>query len=349
MADDAKVKEWKTTDFDYHLPQSRIAQRPLRRRDASRLLVIRKDNLDHCYFHQIPTLLPPKTLLVLNDTQVIPARIPGEKTTTGGRVEIFLLHRESEDIWTALAKGNLRKGACLRLAESALPAIVEEVLGEGKIRVRFTDTEDLDRKIEREGITPLPPYIHREKPLPDDRRRYQTVFAREKGAVATPTAGLHFTKNLIEQLKTAGHEIAFLTLHVGLGTFAPVRCERLSNHKMESEFYIMPQETAATVHRAKKEGRCVLAVGSTVTRALESAVDQEENLKAGEGWTDLFIMPGYKFQIPDALITNFHLPRSTLLALTCAFGGYNRIMDAYQLAIKENYRFYSYGDACLIF
>jgi len=342
-------REWKTADFDYELPLERIAQHPLKKRDASRLLVIRKTSVEHRSFHQLPTLLPPKTLLVLNDTQVIPARLLGKKSATGGRVEIFLLHQESESIWTALAKGSLRQGALLELADGELPAVVETVLGDGKVRVRFTETEDLEKKIEQKGIPPLPPYIQREKSRQEDRRSYQTVFARTKGAVAAPTAGLHFTEKLMEEIKAAGHEMAFLTLHVGLGTFAPVRCSRLSQHKMEPEFYSISRQTVEAVHRAKKEGRCVVAVGSTATRALESAADQQGRLKAGEGWTDLFIMPGYQFKIPDALITNFHLPRSTLMALTCAFGGYQHIMDTYRLAIKENYRFYSYGDACLIF
>lgn len=341
--------EWKTADFDYELPPERIAQYPLKKRDASRLLVIRKTSVEHRFFHQLPSLLPPKALLVLNDTRVIPARLLGKKAATGGRVEIFLLHQESENLWTALAKGSLRQGTRLDLAEGTLPAIIEEVLGDGKVQVRFTETKDLDKKIEQKGIIPLPPYIHREKSLQEDRRSYQTVFAQKKGAVAAPTAGLHFTEKLMEEIEAAGYEIAFLTLHVGLGTFAPVRSKKLSQHKMEPEFYSISRETTDAVHRAKEEGRCVVAVGSTVTRALESAADQRGKLKTGEGWTDLFIMPGYQFKIPDALITNFHLPRSTLMALTCAFGGYQHIMDSYQTAIKENYRFYSYGDACLIF
>lgn len=349
MSSSTTTRGWKTDDFDYHLPTDRIAQFPLEKRDKSRLLVIGNDSFEHRRFYQLPTLLPPKTLLILNDTKVIPARILGKKTATGGRVEIFLLHRESKYLWTALAKGKLRRGTCLDLADGSLPALVEDVLGEGKVLVRFSETADMEKRLEQGGSTPLPPYIHREKPIEEDTERYQTVFAKAKGAMAAPTAGLHFTKTLLEHMISAGYEVASLTLHVGLGTFAPVRCKKLSTHKMEPEFYSIPQKTVAAIHRAKNDGRYILAVGSTVMRALEGASrDPEGKLIPGEGWTNLFIMPGYRFQIADALITNFHLPRSTLLALTCAFGGYERIMDSYRVAVKKNYRFYSYGDATLI-
>lgn len=351
LNDFTKTREWQTADFDYDLPPDRIAQHPLEKRDASRLQVIHKDrflSFEHRYFHELPTILPPRSLLILNNTRVFPARFTGKKTDTGGRVEVFLLHQDSHDVWSAIARGKMSKGTGLELADGALSAVVEEVLGEGKVRVRFSDPKNLDEKIERKGLTPLPPYIHRKSPLQSDSQKYQTVFAKVKGAVAAPTAGLHFTKALLKQLKTADFEIAFLTLHVGLGTFAPVRCERLSDHKMEPEFFILPRETADAIHRAKEERRCVVAVGSTAVRVLESAATGPGRLKPGQGWTNLFIAPGYRFRISDALITNFHLPRSTLLALTCAFGGYKNVMDAYRVAVEQNYRFYSYGDASLI-
>lgn len=330
-----------TADLDYALPSDRIAQEPARPRDSARLLVVgrRGDALDEHRFHQLPELLGPTDLLVVNDTRVIPARLRGRKST-GGRAEVLLLERLSENAWRALARhsGALREGIELHFGE--LRAVVELVGSDGECRLRLEPPAGvrLEDAIGAIGETPLPPYIRRTEPRKADLEDYQSVFARCPGAVAAPTASLHFTRELAARLK-----IAPLTLHVGPGTFRPIRAERLEDHVIDAERFELPPETAAAIARTKTLGGHVIAVGTTVVRALEAS-----GAKPGSGETDLFVRPGHRFRVVDELITNFHLPRSSLLALSMAFGGVERIQRAYAHAIAAGFRFYSYGDAMWI-
>jgi len=338
-------------DFTYDLPPDRIAQYPAEPRDASRLLVVRRGaegGVEDARFRDLPRYLEPGDVLVVNDTRVIPARLLGRKPT-GGRVELLLLRREGVGVWEALARASkpLRPGGEVRLGEAR--ARVEEVLEGGRCRIRLEVPGDPDAWIERHGQMPLPPYIRRQAPDPRDRAWYQTVFARpdRSGSAAAPTAGLHFTARVLEELRARGVERVAVTLHVGLGTFQPVRTERLEDHRMHREWFCVPEETAARVNRALGEGRRVVAVGTTVTRVLEHA-GRTGRVEPGRGWTDLFIRPGHRFRVVSALVTNFHLPASTLLVLVCAFGGRERILAAYRHAVEAGYRFYSYGDAMLV-
>lgn len=345
-------------DFDYHLPGELIAQRPLPERDASRLLVVRRKDgtVLHRRFRDLDTMLRPGDLLVLNDTRVIAARLHGVRQG-GGKVEVLLIAEEARNRWWALVKPgrSLPVGRRLSFPEGVGAEVVDRG-EEGSRLLQFDGADDIFMLLPRIGEMPLPPYVKRGAsrhggPSQDrvlDIERYQTVFAKEAGAIAAPTAGLHFTELLLTDLARHGVEIAFLTLHVGVGTFKPVTVERVIEHRMAPERYIIPEETAAAIKRAKTEGRRVVAVGTTTTRALEDAAQQGGGVRAGEGTAFLFITPGHRFRAVDMLLTNFHLPRSTLLILVCAFAGRDLILHAYAEAIRDCYRFYSYGDSMVI-
>lgn len=338
-------------DFDFSLPPELIAQEPSATRDGSRLMVVNRTQglLSSGQFTEITTHLGRGDVLVLNDTRVIPARLLGQKET-GGQVEVFLSRRLAgeAEIWSCLSRSSkpLRVGAKVGFDHG----LSGEVLagGDGPHRlIRFECPQEFLQVLEKVGHVPLPPYIHRQDGE-HDRERYQTVFARHAGAVAAPTAGLHFTQPLLQQLRSAGVEIVSLTLHVGLGTFMPVRTSNLLEHRMHSEVYHISEQSATAVNRARQQGRRIIALGTTSTRALEAAADEQGQLKAGAGETDIFITPGYRFRVIDGLITNFHLPKSTLLVLVCAFAGRDLVLSAYQRAIEEKFRFFSYGDCMLI-
>ena len=335
-----------TRDFDYDLPAASIAQEPAPRGESRLLVLDRQGPERHSRVSDLPRLLRPDDLLVLNDTRVIPARLYG-RSAGGGRMEILLIEPVAEREWDALIKPGrrARPGAIIELDEGLAAEVIDK-REDGRHRLRFT--EPIEPHLDRLGHIPLPPYIHRPD-TDEDRERYQTVFARQPGAVAAPTAGLHFTARLLEEIAAAGVEIARVTLHVGIGTFKPVSAERIEEHRMESERYEIGEETAGAIRRARAAGRRIVAVGTTVVRTLESAARVGEGeVRAGSGATELFITPGYSFQVVDALLTNFHLPCSTLLMLVSAFAGRERVLAAYEEAIREGYRFYSYGDAMLV-
>jgi S-adenosylmethionine:tRNA ribosyltransferase-isomerase len=366
------------SDFDYELPEHLIAQEPAVRRDSSRLLVLDRASgaLNDGVFAELPAFLKPGDLLVLNNTRVFPARLIGRRlrktprgdTVPGGHVEIFLVARIEPLVWETLVKPgrSLLPGARVEFARGKLTAEVMEWREFGRRIVRFEAAGDFDEIIDRIGRTPLPPYIKRDEEDRLDADRYQTVFARERGAVAAPTAGLHFTPALLNSLRAGGVEITEITLHVGYGTFQPVRVELVEEHRVEPEAYTISEEAASSINRALIEGRRVIAVGTTTTRALESAARRGLGV-GGQGLvgeqntslqlltpnpqpltTDLFIYPGFEFKVISGLITNFHLPRSSLLMLVSAFAGRERVLDAYWHAVEHEYRFYSYGDAMLI-
>jgi S-adenosylmethionine:tRNA ribosyltransferase-isomerase len=336
------------SDFDYLLPESLVAQEPIEPRDASRLLLLprREGAPRHLCFPDLAGLLAPGDLLVLNDTRVLPARLVGRKAS-GGRCELLLLEPLGGPRWRAMGQASKPLRAGGQLSFGGLAAEVEAADGEGFLTVRF-DREGplLEQALEREGQVPLPPYIRR-APTAADRERYQTVLAREPGSAAAPTAGLHFTESLLARLADRGVERATVTLHVGPGTFLPVRGEELAAHRMHPERYRVPDETASAFEACRRRGGRVVAVGTTSVRTLESAFDGA-GLRCGWGRTDLFIRPGYAFRAVDGLLTNFHLPRSTLLMLVCAFGGQERVLAAYREAVTLGYRFFSYGDAMAI-
>ncbi len=339
------------SDLDYDLPAELIAQEPLARRDASRLLLldVAAGEVEDHLFTELSDLLPP-SLFVFNDTRVFPARLLGHKAT-GGRVELLLLEKAVEGIdrWLAMGRSSkgLRAGMELSLCHGRLGARVVRVLGHGRLVVDLRAEGEVDALIEQAGEVPLPPYIRREAG-DADRTRYQTVYARKSGAVAAPTAGLHFAESTLSALEEAGHQTAYVTLHVGPGTFQPVQVSTLDEHEMHEEAYEVPEAAVASIGRARAERRPVVAVGTTVVRTLESSVDAEGALAAGIGTTRLFIRPPYRFRVIDHLVTNFHLPRSTLLALVMAFAGVDLTRLAYREAAERRYRFYSYGDAMLI-
>jgi len=341
----------KLSDFDYFLDTGRIAQEPVPERDHARLMVLDRQTGDrhHRRFFEITDFLRPGDVLVLNDTRVIPARLHARKES-GGQIEVFLLRDLGENRWEVMIRGKVAPDTVV-LLESGAQGIVEKVLPDGKRVVRFLMKTDLLNYMERFGKVPLPPYIHRnggQKPVQLDRERYQTVYARDPGAVAAPTAGLHFTEGLLQKIRKKGVRIVTLTLHVGYGTFKPVTVETIEEHKMDEEYYSIDENAARTINGAIRDGSRIIAVGTTSTRALESAVDQSGYLTRHSGSTDLFIYPGYKFRVIQALITNFHLPRSTLLMLVSAFAGKEAVDRAYQEAREMEYRFYSYGDAMFI-
>ena len=338
----------KTKDFSYELPKELIAQDPLADRSASRLLCL--DRSTGAYrddvFSAIGTHLREGDVLVLNDTRVLPARLFGTKPDTGARIEVLLLVRKSDTEWEVLIKPSkkVRVGTTLTFGDGRMTATVLEKGEEGKHLLAFSYEGIFEERLDELGEMPLPPYIHHRL---EDRERYQTVYARENGSAAAPTAGLHFTEELLASLKESGIRIAPVTLHVGLGTFRPVKAEEITDHVMHAEFYSVPEETAREVNAAKEEGRRVICVGTTSCRTVESAAEGGV-LQAKSGWTDIFIYPGYSFQIMDGLITNFHLPESTLLMLISAFAGREHVLRAYRHAVEERYRFFSFGDAMLI-
>jgi S-adenosylmethionine:tRNA ribosyltransferase-isomerase len=348
------------SDFDYELPEHLIAQEPGERRDHSRLLVVDRAgaSLTDSTFNRLPELLAPGDVIVINNTRVFPARLIGRRlratarggTVLGGRVEVFLVREVSPLVWEALVRPGkaLLPGARVEFARGKLAAEVLEWRERGRRLVRLEPAGDLDEIIDRIGRTPLPPYIKRDEEDRLDAERYQTVFARERGAVAAPTAGLHFTEALLGRLRVRGVEVVEVTLHVGYGTFQPVRVERVEDHSVEPETYTVSEEAALSINSALSEGRRVIAVGTTTTRALESAAAGGGRIAAGTRTTDLFIYPGFEFKVIGGLITNFHLPRSSLLMLVAALAGRELTMRAYRHAVERQYRFYSYGDAMLI-
>jgi S-adenosylmethionine:tRNA ribosyltransferase-isomerase len=344
--------------FDYDLPPELIADHPAPERDGARLLVVDAHERAHRAIRDLPELVDPGTLVVVNDTRVIPARLFGHKVESGGKVEIFLVRLleegEGGQRWSALGRASkpLRVGARIAIEGGPLTAEITAPQGEGgllEVRITSTDATPIDAAIDAAGHVPLPPYVHRADEAAD-RERYQTIFARERGAVAAPTAGLHLTEAIVDRLKERGASLARVTLHVGLGTFQPVTAEDLDDHPMHSEVYAVPAETAAAIAETRARGGRVLAIGTTVVRALESAADPDRMgfARAATGETRLLIQPGYRFRVVDQLLTNFHLPQSTLLALVSAFAGRERILAAYRAAIDARYRFYSYGDAMLL-
>lgn len=339
----------KTDDFDYELPERLIAQTPLLKRDESRLLVLDKEtgNIEHKKFSNIINYLSPNDVLVLNDTKVIPARLIGIKEETKAVIEVLLLKNISGDEWECLAKPakRIKTGTIVTFGEGKLKAecIKEE---EDGIRIfKLIYDGILYEILDQLGEMPLPPYIHEKL---QDKDRYQTVYAHNPGSAAAPTAGLHFTKELMNAIEQKGVKIVFVTLHVGLGTFRPVNVDDVEKHKMHSEYYQMSKETADILNDAKKSGKRIISVGTTSTRTLEAIVSKYNEFKECSGWTDIFIYPGYKFKAIDALITNFHLPKSTLVMLVSALAGKDKIMKAYGEAVKEEYRFFSFGDSMFI-
>lgn len=346
----------KVADFDYVLPPELIAQEPAGRREESRMLVLDRagGSISHRRFSELEEYLRPGDLLVVNDTRVIPARVFGRKAATGGRVEFLLLEETEPGVWDALmrARRRPRPGEQVILDEDLAVATVLEERELGRVRVRLETKIPWLEMLERIGQTPLPPYIQRKEVSGErraaDKARYQTVFAREPGAVAAPTAGLHFTPEILDCLAARGIGHATVTLHVGLGTFRPVSAEQVEEHRMESERWWIPEDTARRIVAAKSAGGRVVAVGTTSVRTLESAAARPEGFEAGQGRTELFIYPPYRFQVVDALLTNFHLPKSTLLMLVSALAGREAVLQAYEEAIRERYRFYSYGDCMLI-
>ena len=339
----------KTSDFYYDLPQELIAQDPLEDRSASRLLHLDPvtGEIEHRTFKDVVQYLNPGDCLVINDTRVIPARLYGTKEGTEAGIEILLLKRKPDDVWETLVKpGKKAKiGTRISFGDGILMGEVIDIVEEGNRLIRFTYDGIFEEILDRLGEMPLPPYItHKLK----DKERYQTVYAKHEGSAAAPTAGLHFTESLLEEIEKKGVHIAHVTLHVGLGTFRPVKVEDVTQHHMHSEFYVVEEEQAKLINDAKKRGNKVISVGTTSCRTLESAAGEDGILRAQSGWTDIFIYPGYQFKVIDGLITNFHLPESTLLMLVSALAGKEHIMAAYEEAVRQKYRFFSFGDAMLI-
>ena len=339
----------KTSDFAYDLPEELIAQDPLSDRASSRLMILDKQTgeITHRIFRDITEYLKPGDCLVLNDTKVIPARLIGEREETGGKVEVLLLKRGEDNVWETLVKPGkkARPGTRLVFGGGLLRAEVVDIVEEGNRLIRFEYEGIFEEILDQLGQMPLPPYITHKL---EDKNRYQTVYAVHEGSAAAPTAGLHFTKELLKQIEDMGVKIAHVTLHVGLGTFRPVKVENVLDHHMHSEFYVVEEAEAKKVNDTKAAGGRVICVGTTSCRTVESASTEDGILQAKTGWTDIFIYPGYKFKILDALITNFHLPESTLVMLVSALAGRENILAAYNEAIREKYRFFSFGDAMFI-
>ena len=339
----------KVSDFTFDLPEELIAQDPLEDRSSSRLLTLDKNTgeIGHDVFHNIVNYLKPGDCLVLNNTKVIPARLIGAKEETGGKVEVLLLKRKQDNVWETLVKPGkkARPGARISFGDGKLVGEVIDVVDEGNRLVKFEYEGIFEEVLDELGQMPLPPYItHQLK----DKNRYQTVYAKYDGSAAAPTAGLHFTKELLQQIKDMGVNIAYVTLHVGLGTFRPVKVEDVTNHEMHSEYYVVEKEEADKINNARKNGGRIISVGTTSTRTLESVTDENGVVQPGSGWTKIFIYPGYKFKAVDCLITNFHLPESTLIMLVAALVGKDKILDTYRIAVEEKYRFFSFGDAMFI-
>ncbi|AKC63881.1 MULTISPECIES: tRNA preQ1(34) S-adenosylmethionine ribosyltransferase-isomerase QueA [Clostridium] len=339
----------KVKDFDFYLPEELIAQHPMEKRDEARLLVLDKKTgeIEHKIFKDILDYLTPNDCLVLNNTRVLPARLIGSKEETGGKMEFLLLKRTGNDEWETLVKPGKRAqiGAKFIFGNGELKAEVIAMGEEGSRIVKFYYEGIFEEILDQLGQMPLPPYI---KEKLDDKEMYQTVYSKEEGSAAAPTAGLHFTEELLEKIKEKGVKLAFLTLHVGLGTFRPVKVEEIQEHIMHSEYYKMDKETAKIINTTREKGGRVIAVGTTSCRTLETIGDIEGKVKEQSGWTDIFIYPGYKYKVVDALITNFHLPQSTLLMLVSALAGRDNIMNAYNMAVEKEYRFFSFGDAMFI-
>ena len=339
----------KISDFNYDLPEELIAQFPIKDRSSSRLMVVDKKTgeIEHKVFKDIIDYLEEGDCLVLNDTRVIPARLIGSKVETGGKIEFLLLKRNEDDTWETLVKPGKRAkiGSKFSFGDGKLIAEVVGMGDDGARIVKFEYEGIFEEVLDELGNMPLPPYITEKL---EDRERYQTVYSKHNGSAAAPTAGLHFTDDLLKQIRDKGVEEAFVTLHVGLGTFRPVKVDDVLEHKMHSEYYMVSQEAADKINRAKENGKRVICVGTTSCRTIESAADNNGVLKATSGWTDIFIYPGYKFKLMDNLITNFHLPESTLIMLVSALSTRENILNAYEEAVKERYRFFSFGDAMFL-
>ena len=339
----------KTSDFYYDLPEELIAQDPLEERSSSKLMVLDRlsGQIEHKIFKDILDELHPEDCLVINDTKVIPARLHGAKEDTGAHVEVLLLKRKSDSVWETLVRPGkkARPGARISFGDGLLVGEVLDVVEEGNRLIRFEYEGIFEEVLDQLGEMPLPPYITHKL---QDKNRYQTVYAKHEGSAAAPTAGLHFTEELLQKIQEKGIRIARVTLHVGLGTFRPVKVEDVNDHHMHSEFYMVSQEAADIINETKRNGGRVISVGTTSTRTLESVADENGWIKETSGWTEIFIYPGYKFKCIDALITNFHLPESTLLMLVSALADKEKILNAYETAVNERYRFFSFGDAMFI-
>ena len=340
----------KTSDFYYDLPPELIAQTPLERRDGSRLLTLdkRTGETGHGHFYDLPRLLRPGDCLVMNDSRVLPARLLGRREPTGGAAEVLLLVDRGDQVWECLVRPGrkVKPGTRLSFGEGALTAEVLETLEGGNRLIRFDYEGIFLETLERLGKMPRPPYIKEEL---NDPERYQTVYSRQVGSAAAPTAGLHFTRELLDQIQAMGVSLCYVTLHVGLGTFRPVKEDEITDHEMHAEYCMIPQETADIINRTKQTGGRVVCVGTTSCRTIESWAGEDGTLKASAGWTDIFIYPGYRFKVLDALVTNFHLPESTLVMLVSALAGREHILAAYEEAVRERYRFFSFGDAMFIY
>lgn len=338
-----------TKDFDFDLPEELIAQTPIEPRDASRLLILDKESgeIQHRHFYDIIDYLNPNDCLILNDSRVLPARIYGIKEGTGARVEFLLLAAKGDDVWEVLAGPGKRAkpGNRFSFGDGLMTAEVLEIIEDGNRLVKFSYQGNFFAVLDQIGQMPLPPYIKKKL---EDKERYQTVYSREVGSAAAPTAGLHFTKELLGKIREKGIKIGYVTLHVGLGTFRPVSVDKITDHKMHSEHYWLSQETADLINETKKNGGRVISVGTTSCRTIESVAKKEGCIKESDGFTDIFIYPGFQFKVLDGLITNFHLPESTLIMLVSALAGREHILNAYRIAVQEKYRFFSFGDAMLI-
>ncbi len=339
----------KTSDYYYDLPPELIAQTPLEKRDGSRLLTLDKHSgeVGHHHFYDLPSFLKPGDCLVLNDSRVLPARLIGHRQPGGGTCEIMLLVDKGNGLWECLVRPGrkLREGASITFGDGELKAEIKEVLPDGNRLVQFYYEGIFLEVLERLGQMPLPPYI---KEKLDDPERYQTVYSKEVGSAAAPTAGLHFTKDLLAQIEAMGVKVCYVTLHVGLGTFRPVKELDLTNHEMHSEYCTVPQATADMINETKKKGGRVICVGTTSCRTIESWANEDGTMEEKGGWTNIFIYPGYRFKVLDCLVTNFHLPESTLVMLVSALAGREHVLDAYAEAVREQYRFFSFGDAMFI-
>ena len=339
----------KTNDFYYDLPPELIAQTPLEKRDESRLLCLDKatGEWSHHHFYELPDFLRAGDCLILNNSRVLPARLLGRRLPGGGACEVLLLQDKGDKVWECLVRPgkHLREGARVSFGDGELTAEIAEVLPDGNRLVRFDYNGIFLEVLERLGKMPLPPYIKEEL---QDQERYQTVYSKVNGSAAAPTAGLHFTPELLERVQAMGVKVGYVTLHVGLGTFRPVKEDEITDHTMHSEYCVIPQETADLINETKKNGGRVICVGTTSCRTIESQAAEDGTMRASAGWTDIFIYPGYKFKVLDALVTNFHLPESTLIMLVSALAGREHVLAAYQQAVEERYRFFSFGDAMFI-
>ncbi len=338
------------SDFNFELPQELIAQDPLKDRSSSRLLVLDRETgeVEHRGFREIVSYLKKGDCLVLNDTKVIPARLFGVKEDTQAKIEVLLLKRREHDVWETLVKPGkkAKPGTVLLFGDGMLKGTVADVVEEGNRLIQFAYDGIFEEILDRLGQMPLPPYITHQL---QDKNRYQTVYAKHEGSAAAPTAGLHFTKELLEQIEQMGVKIARVTLHVGLGTFRPVKVENVLDHHMHSEYYMVEEAAAEMINTTKKQGGRVICVGTTSCRTIESAATEDGMVKAGRGWTEIFIYPGYRFRVLDGLLTNFHLPESTLVMLVSALAGREHVLSAYQEAVRQRYRFFSFGDAMFIY